>query len=177
MGVRDALEPALGASVAAVGADGYSDKVRVYFHDYPLKIHKWAYEAAIAGQCIQQMAPESFWKYHDWIFENQASLTPQNLKDRVAEFASGQGLDSMKLSPCVDQERTKSVVDESIKRGQELGVRSTPTTFINGRKLSSNLEWGQLQRIIDYELEYQKVTKNAGDDCGCEVELDIPGAQ
>jgi hypothetical protein len=29
--------------------------------------------------------------------------------------------------------------------------------------------------IIDTEIEYQKTAKNAGDDCGCEVKLDIPG--
>ena len=96
---------------------------------------------------------------------------------KVAEFASANGLDSMKLSPCVADEKTKALVTDSIKMGRGLGVTSTPTMFINGRKLTSNVEWAQLKKIIDYELEYQKVTKNAGDDCGCEVEFDIPGAQ
>jgi hypothetical protein len=27
------------------------------------------------------------------------------------------------------------------------------------------------------EIEYQKTAKNAGDDCACEVKLDIPGMQ
>jgi hypothetical protein len=29
--------------------------------------------------------------------------------------------------------------------------------------------------MIDNEIEYQKVAKNAGEDCGCEVKLDVPG--
>ena len=33
----------------------------------------------------------------------------------------------------------------------------------------------RLKNIIDAEIEYQKTAKNAGDDCGCEVKLDIPG--
>ena len=36
-------------------------------------------------------------------------------------------------------------------------------------------EWPGLKSIIDTEIEYQKVAKNAGDDCGCEVALPVPG--
>ena len=156
-------------------AQNYPDNVRVYYHDYPLKRHKWAYEAAIAGQCIQQLAPEAFWKYHDWIFENQGSITEQNLNDKFAEFASIHGLDTMKLSPCIARQETKSGVDESIRLGRELGIRSTPTMYVNGRRLTGNVRWTQIKQVIDYEIAYQKVTKNAGDDCGCQVELDILG--
>jgi hypothetical protein len=46
---------------------------------------------------------------------------------------------------------------------------------VNGRKLAGNIAWEQLKQIIDYEIEYQKTTKNAGDDCGCQIEFDIPG--
>jgi len=155
-------------------AESYSDKVRVYFHDYPLTMHPWAMPAAVAGQCIQQMEPPVFWKYHDWVFENQASITPQNVNDKVAEFASANGLDAMKLSPCIADPKTKQIVEDSIQLGRDLGVTSTPTLFVNGRKLTGNVQWEQLKRVIDFETEYQEITKNAGDDCGCEVELDIP---
>lgn len=153
----------------------YPENVRVYYHDYPLKTHNWAYQASIAGQCIQQMDPESFWKFHDWIFENQKSITQQNLKDKVGEFASTQGLDVLKLAPCIENEGTKATIDDSIELAQELGVRSTPSIYVNGRHLTGNVQWEQLKQIIDYEIEYQKVTENAGDDCGCQVEVDIPG--
>ena len=156
-------------------AQNYPDNVRVYYHDYPLKRHKWAYEAATAGQCMQQLAPEAFWKYHDWIFENQRSITEQNLNDKVGEFASTNGLDTMKLSPCIARQETKPGVDESIRLGRDLGIRSTPTMYVNGRRLTGNVQWAQIKQVIDYEIAYQKVTKNAGDDCGCQVELDIPG--
>lgn len=156
-------------------AQNYPGNVRVYYHDYPLKKHEWAYEAAIAGQCIQQLAPEAFWKYHDWIFENQRSITEQNLDDKVGEFASTNGLDTMKLSPCIARQETKPGVDESIRLGRDLGIRSTPTMYVNGRRLTGNVQWAQIKQVMDYEIAYQKVTRNAGDDCGCQVELDIPG--
>ena len=158
-------------------AQDYPDNVRVYFHDYPLKRHKWAYQAAVAGQCIQQLDPQAFWAYHDWIFENQRSITEQNLNGKVGEFASANGLDTMKLSPCIERQETKPGVDESIRLGRDLGVRSTPTMYVNGRRLTGNVQLAQIKRVIDYEIAYQKVTNNAGDDCGCQVELDIPGQE
>ncbi len=152
----------------------YPENVRVYYHDYPLSSHNWAMQASIAGRCIYSMEPQAFWRYHDWVFDNQKNLTPQNFNSKVGEFAGTQGLDSLRLSPCLDDPETRSFVEASIEEGRKLGVSRTPTVFINGRK-AGNLDWKGLKRIIDYELEYQKVTKNAGDDCGCEVEADFPG--
>ena len=34
---------------------------------------------------------------------------------------------------------------------------------------------GSELRVIDFEIEYQKTAKNAGEDCGCNVSLPIPG--
>jgi protein-disulfide isomerase len=158
-------------------AKAYPEQVRVYFHDYPLPTHNWAKPAAIAGRCIFEQEPLAFWDYHDWIFENQANITPANLNDKVMEFASGKGVDALGLGGCIERGDTAEAVEASIREGQSAGVTSTPTMFINGRKLSGSLKWEQLKQIIDYEIEYQKVAKNAGDDCGCEISVPFPAAQ
>ena len=56
-----------------------------------------------------------------------------------------------------------------------LSVDATPTLFINGRRIAQTIDWPNLRSIIDYEIEYQKTAKNAGEDCGCELKLDVPG--
>ena len=61
-----------------------------------------------------------------------------------------------------------------MEEGRKLAVSSTPTIFVNGRKVSGSMPYEQLTAIIDYELGYQEVTHNAGDDCGCEIELPFP---
>jgi hypothetical protein len=40
--------------------------------------------------------------------------------------------------------------------------------------LPSQVAWPDLRMIIDYEIEYQKTAKNAGEDCGCELKLPAP---
>ena len=158
-------------------AKTYPERVRVFFHDYPLPTHNWAKPAAMAGRCVFEQEPLVFWDFHDWIFENQNSITPANLNDKVMEFAAGKGVDALKLSGCIERGETAATIEKSIREGQSVGVSSTPTIFVNGRKLGGSHKWEQLKQIIDYEIEYQKVAKNAGDDCGCEVSVPFPAAQ
>ena len=152
----------------------YGDKVRVYFRDYPLPVHPWAMDAAIAGRCVYVREPEKFWNYHDWIFENQKNVTPENFSSKAAVWVSEQGLDSVAFAQCVSGKETAMQIHESMAEGRKLNVTSTPTLFVNGRMLPGAQEWPRLKGVIDYELDYQKVTKNAGDYCGCEAEVGFP---
>jgi len=65
-------------------------------------------------------------------------------------------------------------VDRSVAEGKELHVTGTPTMFINGRRIDGQIPWPNLRDIVDYEIDYQKTAKNAGEDCGCEVKLPSP---
>ncbi len=152
----------------------YGSKARLYFKDFPLSIHAWAKDAAVAGRCIYNQEPEAFWEYHDWIFENQKNITPENLQSKVGEFLQGKSVDSLKFSKCFTDKETLPQVEASMAEAQALGVNSTPSLFVNGRQLNGTPEWEQLKSIIDYELDYQEVTHNAGDDCGCAIELEFP---
>ena len=156
--------------------DEYGDKARVYFRDIPLtQKHDWALPAAVAGQCVQAQSPEAFWTYHDWVFENQRTLTAGNLTDRTLQFMAGSAIDAAKLKSCIDSRETLKIVEMSLAEGRAAGVSSTPTIFVNGRKMSGAPQWTQLKAVIDYELEYQKVTHNSGDDCGCALNITLPG--
>lgn len=153
----------------------YPKQVRVYFKDFPLEqIHPWAKAAAIAGRCVFRQNPAAFWDYHDWIFEHQSEINPENLKAKVLEFAKGKEVDTLQLGRCMDTRATEAEVDKSIAEGRALNVASTPTLFVNGRRLVGQTPWPNLRQIVDYEIEYQKTAKNAGEDCGCEVKLPSP---
>jgi protein-disulfide isomerase len=153
----------------------YPKQVRLYFKDMPLdQIHPWAKPAAIAGRCVFKENPNAFWDYHDWIYEHQGEITKDNLRDKVLEFAKSKELDALQLGRCLDTRATEAEVDKSVKEAHELQVISTPTLFVNGRRLPSQVGWPDLRMIIDQEIEYQKTAKNAGEDCGCELKLPVP---
>jgi protein-disulfide isomerase len=154
----------------------YPKEVRLYLKDYPLPVetHPWAKTAAIAGRCIFQLSPVMFWQYHDWVFEQQPNITADNLNTKVMEFAQGKQIDGLQLKRCIDTRATEAEVDKSVKEGQSLQVDSTPTLFINGRRINSNLPWPNLKSIIDNEIAYQRTAKNAGDQPCCEVKPLLP---
>src|SRR5580704_8702477 len=154
----------------------YPKEVRLYYLDYPLEsLHPWAKSAAMMGRCIFHQNASAFWDYHDWIFENQEEMKIENLRDKVVDFAKGKGVDADQLSKCIDSGATEAEVDKTKAEGKDLDVNSTPTLFVNGRRMVGTLQWPDLQRVIDYEVGYQKTAKNAGEDCGCSVQLPTPG--
>jgi protein-disulfide isomerase len=151
----------------------YPDTVRVYFKDFPLEaIHPWAKPAAIAGRCIFRQKPAAFWDYHDWIFEKQGDINPENLKAKVEEFAKSKNLEPIQLAACMDKRATEAEVDRSIAEGRVLGINSTPTLYINGRKLVGQVPFQQMKGIIDHEIEYAK-SHGGGEKC-CELTLPSP---
>ena len=155
----------------------YPTQVRLYFKDFPLdSIHQWARPAAIAGRCVFRQNSSAFWSYSDWIYAHQAEITAPTLKDKAMEWAKGEkDIDVLQLGRCMDTKATESEVDKNVAEGKALDLNSTPTLFVNGRRIAQSIDWTSLRNIIDYEIEYQKTAKNAGEDCGCELKLDTPG--
>jgi protein-disulfide isomerase len=155
----------------------YNDKVRVYFKDFPLEsIHPWARSGSVTGRCVFRQSPQAFWKYHDWIYENQADFNLDNLNKKVMDWAGTAGLDGLQLGRCVDNKATTAEVDKNIAEGRSLGVDATPTLFINGRKIPSALEEPVLKQLIELELEHQVKVADAGEKC-CTVTIPslVPG--
>ena len=155
----------------------YPKQVRLYFKEFPLEaIHPWSKAGAIAGRCVYQQNANTFWDYHDWAFGHQAEITAANFKDKVMEWAKGEKtLDALQLGQCMDTKATAPDVEKTLAEGRALEVGGTPTLFINGRRIPNVIDWPTLRSIIDYEIEYQKTAKNAGEDCGCDMKLVLPG--
>jgi protein-disulfide isomerase len=154
----------------------YPTQVRLYFKDFPLdSIHPWARPAAIAGRCVFRQNPSSFWSYFDWIYAHQADIAAPNLKDKAMEWAKGdKDIDVLQLGRCIDTKATEAEVDKNVAEARALDLNATPTLFVNGRRIPQAIDWTNLRGIVDYEIEYQKTAKNAGEAC-CEVKLDTPG--
>lgn len=155
----------------------FPKEVQLYFKDMPLdQIHPWARLASIAGRCVYREQPAAFWDYHDWIFEKQGDITPDNLKTKIGEWAQSRFMDVKKLAACVDARATEADVNKSVEEARALKVQSTPTIFVNGRMLTGSVAWPQLKAIIDWEIDHAKRTAVEAEKC-CELTLPVPGAK
>ena len=111
-------------------------QVRLVFKDFPLEtIHPWAMSAAITGRCALQQSSDAFWKYHDSVYDNQDLISPENAYNKLLEFAVQAGASEDKLKACIADPKTQELVRQSEAEGHALDVTSTPTTFVDGRRL------------------------------------------
>lgn len=156
---------------------GYTKQVHVYFIPYPLEnIHPWAKTGAIAGACVARQSNDTFWAYHDWIFLHQSDITPENVKGQIMDWAKlQQGLNPVALGQCIDTKATEPEIEKWVAMARAVGVGQTPTLFVNGRKMEGAADWPALKSVIENEVEYQRTAKNAGEDCGCTINLSLPG--
>lgn len=107
--------------------------------------------AAQAAHCAQDQG--YFWEYHDKIFEVTASENPAALSDdKLRQMASEIGLDADAFDRCLSSGKYIGFVEQSYQEGRNAGVSSTPTFFINGRKVEGALPFAEFEKVIEEEL-------------------------
>lgn len=137
---------------AEFGAD-----VRVTFMDYPLdSIHPWARTASIAGRCVYRQNGPAFWDFHDWVFNHQSEITADNVRAKIAQWPPGNQVNAAQLMQCIDARATELEVNRTVALAKKLGVDSTPTNFLNGRRLVGHIPWQSMSQIIKLELDFKK---------------------
>jgi protein-disulfide isomerase len=130
----------------------YAGKLRVVFKDFPIEqLHPWARTAAIAGRCAYQQNPAAFWKMYDLIYDNQELISAANAWTKMTEYATQSGVEPDTLKSCMASAEAAAAVNASSANGQLLEVNSTPTVFINGRRLIG-ADQRLLEQYINYEL-------------------------
>ncbi|MBX7186457.1 MAG: DsbA family protein, partial [Vicinamibacteria bacterium] len=95
-------------------------------------IHPGACDLALGGICAEESG--LFWEYHDKVF---AQRWDRATREDVLKIGASVGLDGAKLKACMDSAAAKGILAKDIDEGWKLGVGSTPTMFVNGRKLQS----------------------------------------
>jgi protein-disulfide isomerase len=139
----------------------YAGKVRLVFKDFPLEqLHPWARTAAIAGRCAYQQDPQAFWKMYDFIYDNQEIISAANAWTKMTDYAGQSGLDADAFKACMAGPEAGAAVNASRANGQLLDVNSTPTVFVNGRRLVG-ADPHLLEQYINYELAQLKLGKTA----------------
>jgi protein-disulfide isomerase len=124
----------------------YGDDVRFVMRDYPLPSHRGAPKAAEAAHCAGEQ--QKFWDMHDRLFAKGGSIGRGDLSRIARDLA----LDTEAFEQCVDSNKYKSVWQRGLDDGLALGVRSTPTFFVNGRLFAGAASFESFQKVIDEEL-------------------------
>jgi protein-disulfide isomerase len=125
----------------------YGDKIRFVWKDYPLtQIHPQAFKAGEAAHCAGDQG--KYWELHDVLFSKQSELQIDDLK----RYALTLGLKADAFNQCLDTSKYGERVRDGVSEGGQVGVNSTPTIFVNGRRLSGAQPYEVFAAIIDEEL-------------------------
>lgn len=125
----------------------YPEQVRLVYRDFPLSsIHPNAIPAALAANCANEQG--KFWPFHERLFSMELGLSDQAYQD----YATALGLNVQSFSECLESDRYQAEVEADYQFAAELGVRSTPTFFINGIAVVGAQPFEVFQQVIDKEL-------------------------
>ena len=105
----------------------FDERIRFIYRHFPLEaVHPHALHAALAAEAAG--AQQKFWPMHDLLFDNQRHLKANQLRS----YAQRLELDMERYDADMVDEVYVRRVREHIESGEQSGVRSTPTFFING---------------------------------------------
>jgi len=131
----------------------YGDRVRFVFKNLPLKeIHPWAEGAALASECALRQGNDHFWTLYNGLFAQQKDITPANLADKAVAMAEGTGMDTGALRTCIEKQEALDAVQADVAEATEIGVTSTPTFIINGKRVSGAQTFEGFKAILDQQL-------------------------
>ncbi len=136
----------------------YDGKMRLVVRYMPL--HPNSMRAAALTEAAGEQG--KYWQMQELLFQKQpewgtkhgppsAAPTP-DINALFDKYATELGLDLTKVKAAVSENRFQTKLERDLKDGQSLGVRQTPSFFVNGRKLARFSET-DLRALIEDELK------------------------
>ena len=109
--------------------------------------HEFACDIAILARCAGQFG--KFWEFHDLAFAAQHDAS----NDTIAAWAQQVGLSETQIDSCRNSSSILEKIQDDIAIATKIGVDSTPSLFINGKKYIGALNVDTLRRAIDSVLK------------------------
>lgn len=126
----------------------FGNDLKVVYRHFPLTgVHQNAYAAASAAEAAGLQG--KFWEMHDMLFVRQpewSELDDPSVK--FIEYASTLEIDTDRFATDLASDQVKTLVDEDITSGNSFGINSTPTFFVNGRKITNPRGFDPFAKII-----------------------------
>jgi protein-disulfide isomerase len=125
----------------------YKDKIRLVVKNFPYKYRDYATIAAEASLAAQDQG--KYWEMHDLLI----SRSPKLDRESLIKYARELGLDVVKFTESIDGRKHAQAIERDKELTFKLAIFSTPTFFINGRKLVGDRPIEYFRKIIDEELK------------------------
>ena len=104
------------------------DSIMWIYRHWPIEqIHPFAMPAAIASECVAELADEdAFWTFTDTDFENQELLS----LEQIDEWALASGINAAQYETCKAASGTEDKVNADLQSGANAGIQGTPGSIV-----------------------------------------------
>ncbi|HLC44687.1 MAG TPA: thioredoxin domain-containing protein [Patescibacteria group bacterium] len=106
----------------------FPQDVRLVYRHFPLTQHTHAIPASLASEAAARQG--KFWEMHNALYEHQEDLTDQAIRG----YAQAIGLSMDQFERDWAAIEIRQLINQDLSAGSDLGLRATPTWFINGMK-------------------------------------------
>jgi protein-disulfide isomerase len=137
----------------------YKDRVRLIWKNFPLNVHPWAEQGAVAAECAREQNPAKFWDFARSLYRDQSEITPQNLRSHIDGYVSSLGLDPKGMDACILGKTAEDRVQQDQKDGQAININSTPTFLVNGIPVVGLPSSKVFAFVVDAQLQEQHASK------------------
>lgn len=128
-------------------------KVKMVFRNFQF-LGPESYAAAEAAECAKDQ--KQFWAFHDAIYDAEYKDGREhngNLnRDLFMKIASDLKLDTKMFASCFDGKKYEAQIKSDTEAARQFDVNSTPTTFVNGKKVEGAQPFEVFKSLIDAEL-------------------------
>lgn len=129
----------------------YSDRLSFTYRHFPLPQHKNALAASYASEAAGKQG--KFWEMHAMIFERQSKWSESYTAAQIfEEYAKELNVDLTQYKKDVSSSETKENVSHDKKTGIASSIESTPSFFLNGKKMQNPRTYEELKALIEYAL-------------------------
>ena len=127
----------------------YGDRIAIVSLAKPLPFHREAEPAARAALAAGKQG--KFWEMRALLFENQRQM--KGNPELFVKLANDLGLDIKKFERDMKDPAIAKQVKADLEMADKLGVRGTPTFFVNNKRLVGAQPFDKFKSTIDKELE------------------------
>jgi len=135
----------------------FGDKLQITFREFPLvPTHQHALAAASAAEAAGLQG--KFWEMHKLLYDRQQKWKEEfDVRPVFEGYAKEIGLDVERYKRDVGSDLVQQRIFQDGKRGHSLGVKGTPTVFMNGREVPfDQLPAESFRLVIQKQIEASK---------------------
>lgn len=137
-------------------AEKYKNDVKIVYKNLPLGFHKEAKPAALFAHAVKRLyGDEKFFKLASILYAKQNEWKT-NHEEKFEAYAKEAGADWAKVKAEMAKPETEKAVTEDINEAGNHNIRSVPSFFVNGKKVSGAKPAEVFESMIESIIKEQK---------------------